>query len=59
MALDFMDEEKYEDMSTALQDYKNTGNPDLLNKLRRYIFDVRDYEGDDPVVADLRATFHC
>lgn len=53
-----MDAEKYEDMKVSLEDYKKTGNPDLLNKLRRYIFQFQDYEGDDPVVLDLKQTFH-
>lgn len=51
--------EKIADLKTALEDYKNTGNPDLLGKLRGYIFEYRDYEGDDPVILDLKKTFHC
>ena len=53
-----MEPEKYEDMRVSLEDYKKTGNPDLLNKLRRYIFQFQDYQGDDSVVLDLKKTFH-
>lgn len=50
--------EEHEDLRVALADYKNTGNPDLLRKLRDYIFKCQDYEGDDEVINDLKATFH-
>ena len=56
--MDILTPEKMEDLRVALEDYKKTGNPDLLRKLRSYILEVRDYEGDDPVIADLRKTFH-
>lgn len=50
--------EKIEEIRVTLADYKNTGNPDLLNQLRRYLFEFKDYEGDDPVIKDLLETFH-
>lgn len=50
--------EKIEDLRVALADYKMTGNPDLLAKLRGYIFEYQDYEGDNEVINDLKATFH-
>lgn len=50
--------EKIAQVKTILDDYKTTGNPDLLAKLRVYISEYRDYEGDDPVINDLKETFH-
>lgn len=50
--------ERIERVKTVLDDYKNTGNPDLLRELRGYIFEYRDYEGDNEVILDLRKTFN-
>lgn len=50
--------EEAERLGAVLEDYKNTGNPDLLAELRRYLYEYRDYSGDDPVILDLKQTFH-
>ncbi|WP_417145006.1 hypothetical protein [Raoultibacter massiliensis] len=50
--------EKIEEVRAALADYKNTGNPDLLSKLRGYLFEYKDYDGDDPVILALKQAFH-
>lgn len=50
--------ERVEDLRVTLEDYKTTGNPDLLAKLRNYIFEFQEYEGDNQVINDLKETFH-
>lgn len=49
---------RIERVKTVLDDYRNTGNPDLLRELRGYIFEYKDYEGDDSVILDLKKTFN-
>ncbi len=50
--------EKMAEVKVVLDDYKNTGNPDLLGKLRGYISEYMGYEGDEPVILELKETFH-
>lgn len=51
-------EEKLRQVKCVLDDYKTTGNPDLLQKLRGYIFEYMDYDGDSAVIRELKETFH-
>lgn len=53
-----LSEEKIADVKAKLEDYKNTGNPALLDTLREYIFEYMDYDGDNEVIKDLKEFFH-
>lgn len=47
-----------EELKKDLDAYRRTGDPDLLRKLRSFIFEFKDYEGDDPTVKELKDMFH-
>ena len=50
-----------EDMKTLkeiLDDYRKTGNPDLLQKLRGYISKYANSEKSDPAIDELKEMFH-
>ena len=53
-----LSEEKLQEVKSVLDDYKTTGNPDLLQKLRGFVFEYMNYEGDNPVIQELKETFH-